>query len=368
MPSSLTNYSCPNCGGPLRFDPEKQKLVCDHCGSVFTAEEIDAHFKEKNEKAVSVEEERQEKEEDEILHQTFSSEDLSHLKAYTCPSCGAELIADENTAASSCPYCGNPAIIPARLSGTLKPDYIIPFAKAKKEIIPELTKFYKGRFFLPRNFKEENHIEEVKGIYVPFWLYDGDADIDAQYAATRVRTYMRGDDEVTETSHYQLFRTGSVPFEEIPADASSKMPDDHMDALEPFRLDEVLPFEMGYLTGFYADKYDVSSSADTARINERVRNTIISQCRASAIGYATLVPVHEDVDVHVRDVHYAFLPVWVLSTKYRGKNYLFTMNGQTGRMVSDPLPLSWPKIILTFFLIFIGLMVLFYVILEAVLL
>ena len=156
MPSSLTNYSCPNCGGPLRFDPEKQKLVCDHCGSVFTAEEIDAHFKEKNEEAVSVEEERQEKEEDEILHQTFSSEDLSHLKAYTCPSCGAELIADENVP-PSCPW-GKLRHHPGQTFRASKPGRtVIPLAKAKKENIPELTKVLQRQILhLPKNFKEEN--------------------------------------------------------------------------------------------------------------------------------------------------------------------------------------------------------------------
>jgi DNA-directed RNA polymerase subunit RPC12/RpoP len=368
MPSSVTNYKCPNCGGPLRFDPEKQKLVCDNCGSTFTPEEIDKYFQEKNEQAVAVEKEKEkEKEEDEILHNSFSA-DLTHLKAYHCPSCGAELIADENTAASSCPYCGNPTIIPSKLTGALKPDYIIPFSKAKKEIIPELTAFYKNKFFLPKNFKEENHIEEVKGVYVPFWMYDGESDIDAQYHATRVRTFTRGDDEITETSHYQIYRRGSVSFEGVPADASSKMPDDHMDAIEPYKLEEILPFEMGYLTGFYADKYDVSSSADAPRMKERVANTTVSQCRSTAVGYATLVPVHEDVDVHIHDVHYVFLPVWVLSTRYKDKNYLFTMNGQTGKVVSDKLPLNWSKLIITFLLITGVLMVVFYAVMRAVLL
>jgi DNA-directed RNA polymerase subunit RPC12/RpoP len=367
MASSVTNYKCLNCGGPLRFDPEKQKLVCDNCGSEYTVEQIDEHFKEKNEEAVRVEEEKEKENEDEILHNSFSADDLSHLKAYHCPSCGAELIADENTAASSCPYCGNPTIVPAKLSGALKPDYIIPFAKDRKEIIPELTRFYKDKFFLPKNFKDENHIEEVKGVYVPFWLYDGSSEISAQYNATRVRTFMRGEDQITETSHYQIFREGTVPFTGVPADASSKMPDDHMDAIEPFEFDAVVPFEMGYLTGFYADKYDVSSDADAKRVKDRVRSTTINECRSSVNGYATSVPVQEDVDVHVNDIHYAFLPVWVLSTRYHDKNYLFTMNGQTGKIVSDKLPLNWGKIIATFLLISVILYAVLFLILRAVL-
>ena len=360
MPS-VTNYQCPNCGAPLRFDPDVQKLVCDACGNTYTAAEIDQYYKEKNEEAVSVGE--QPKEEESIPG--WSEEELSHLKAYTCPSCGAALMADENTAATSCPYCGNNAIIPAQLTGRLKPDYIIPFRRKKEDAVQALTQFYGHKPFLPRSFKEENHIEDIKGVYVPFWLYNGTAQAQGTYNATRTRSYSRGDDLITETDHFILTREGSVSFTKVPADASGKMPDDFMDAIEPFDYKDLKPFEMGYLTGYLADRYDVTAEDDAERVQLRMENSAKSALRATAAGpYQSVVPVKEQAQVHVSDIHYAFLPVWMLATRWQNKVYLFTMNGQTGEMIGDDLPIDKKKAVLTFILIAVITGLVLYIILR----
>lgn len=351
MAEQLTNYQCPNCNGPLTFDPKIQKLKCDNCGSTFTTDDIDKYFYEQNKEAASLDT-NQQKSAAETLQ--WSQEEAQQLRAYNCPSCGAQLITDSTTAATSCPYCGNPTIVPSQFEGSLKPDYIIPFKLVKDDAINQLKEFYKGKPLLPKAFTSKNHIQEIKGVYVPFWLYDGIAEAHIRAHATRVSTFQTRDEIVTTTDHFRVERDGTVDFKMVPADASSKMPDDFMDSIEPFDYSELVPFQMSYLPGYLADKYDVSSEDDANRVDFRVKNSALQLINESIMAYATCIPEKENVQIFPQNVHYAFLPVWMLSTQYNGKNYLFAMNGQSGKMIGDDLPVDNAKMIGIFFAITLG--------------
>ena len=364
MPEQLTNYQCPNCNGPLRFDPVSSKLKCDSCGSTFTVDEIDKVFFEKNQEAVSVDAEKKQQENAELLQ--WDEEEAKNMRAYNCPSCGAQLISDANTAATRCPYCGNPTVVPAQFEGSLKPDYVIPFKLIKEDAVKELKNFYKGKPFLPKAFTESNHIEEIKGVYVPFWLYDGTVDAHLRGSATTSSSYETDDEIVTTTRHFRIERDGTVEFQKVPADGSSKMPDDFMDSIEPFDYKDLVPFQMSYLPGYLADKYDVSVEEDAERVNQRIKNTTISLLEETVTGYQTYVSDKTKTTITPGTVHYAFLPVWLLSTQYQGKNYLFAMNGQTGKMIGDDLPIDKTKMILRFLLITVIGIALLYVILFQV--
>lgn len=356
MSSQVTNYKCPACTGPLHFSGDSGMLECEYCGSCYDVEEIEALFAEKEAAAARVSDEAEEKaaESDEESSWDFSDinsdwgEDGVKMKAYSCPSCGAELICDETTAATSCPYCGNPTVIPGQFSGMLKPDYVIPFKLGKADAITTLKKHYRGKIFLPKTFADGNHLEEIKGIYVPFWLFDGVVDGNISYQGTRSHTHTEGDEEVTITDHYRMDRAGIVPFERIPADASSKMPDEHMDSIEPFDYSELKPFSTAYLPGFLADKYDVTVEECSDRADERVAKTVRDLFyRDASAGYETCISVSENISIQRGKVHYALMPVWLLNTKWNGQDFLFAMNGQTGKMVGD-LPISKGKFWLTF--------------------
>lgn len=336
MPTQVTNYKCPACTGPLHYSGESGKLECDFCGSSYDVAEIEKLYAEQNQKA----EEATAAQEAKAATDDQDGWNEEGMKAYNCPSCGAELICDASTAATSCPYCGNPTVVPGQFAGTLKPDFIIPFKLDKQAAIDGLKKHYKGKKLLPKAFTAGNHIEEIKGIYVPFWLYDGDVDADVQFEATRSSSHTEGDYEVTITDHFFVRRAGNVPFEKIPVDASSQMPDAHMDSIEPFDYQELKPFSMAYLPGFLADKYDVSAEDSAERAEKRAINSAVDAMYADAcLGYSTCTPIHQDVNLHRGKVRYALMPVWLLSTKWKDQNFLFAMNGQTGKMVGD-LPVS----------------------------
>ena len=334
MASQISNYQCPACTGPLHFGESSGMLECDYCGSRFTVQEIEALYKEKDEAAAAASAQAQQKEPEEGDWARQAG-----LRAYNCPSCGAELICDENTAATSCPYCGNPSIVPGQLSDMLKPDWVIPFKLGKEQAKQALREYYRGKWLLPKAFSKENHIEEIKGVYVPFWLFNGRADADLLFRAQRSQSVTTGDTITTTTDYYRVARSGSASFERIPVDASSKMPDAHMDAIEPFDYSELVPFSNAYLPGFLADKYDVSRDESLPRAKERAANTAAELLRQTVQGYTSVSEEGRQVSFHSGKVSYALLPVWMLSTRWNGQNYLFAMNGQTGKLIGD-LPVS----------------------------
>ena len=346
MPTQVTNYQCPACTGPLHFDSATGKLQCDFCGSSYEVAEIEKLYAEKDAQAAGAfrQAEEQAAADGEWASASGSDwgADAEKLRVYSCPSCGAELICDETTSATSCPYCGNNTIVPGQFSGALKPDYVLPFKLDKAAAVAALKKHYGGKKLLPKAFSNENHIEEVKGVYVPFWLYDGSAEVDVRCHGTKVSGYSTARENVTVTNHYDVRRAGTVRFERVPVDASSKMPDDHMDAIEPFDYKELKRFSTAYLPGFLADKYDVSVEDCHERADTRCEGSLVAALGDTVTGYDSCVPVSHDVKLRRGKVHYALLPIWLLSTNWHGKNYLFAMNGQTGKLVGD-LPTSAGK-------------------------
>ncbi len=355
MAVQVTNYQCPACTGPLAFSSQTGQLGCEYCGASYPVAEIEALYAEKNEKAEQAfeQQEPQQTQAPTDASQTPSSDwgaDAQNMRAYSCPSCAAELICDATTAATSCPYCGNPTVVPGQFGGALKPDYVIPFKFSEQDAKAALKKHYQGKPLLPTAFKNGNHINEVKGVYVPFWLFDGKTDIDIIFKTTRSEVRRTSDEEITTTYHYDVRRAGTVPFQKIPVDGSRKMPDEHMEAIEPFNYQELQPFSVAYLPGYLADKFDVTSDECAARVDERAENTAVDTMRETVQNYETCRVGHKQASVAKENIQYCLAPVWLLSTKWNGKNFLFAMNGQTGKMIGD-LPVSWPK----FFAYLVGL-------------
>jgi len=359
MPSQLTNYKCPACTGPLHFVGGSGRLECDYCGSTYTVKEIEELMQEAESQAAQAQATAEAKAEETAAQAQQEAAENGEMwdpkdgdmRSYNCPSCGAEILCDATTAATSCPYCGNPTIIPGQFSGVRKPDFIIPFKLDKNAAVAALKKHYGGKKLLPKAFTAGNHIEEVKGVYVPFWLYDGKVSADVRYDATRTRVVRTPREMITETDHFILDRQGTVDFSRMPADASKKMPDGHMDSIEPFDYGELRPFSTAYMPGYYADKYDVDSEECFQRFQRRTRQTVVSAMAQTVVGYETVMPVQEDVEVMKHSTKYAMLPVWLLSTRWNGQNFLFAMNGQTGKLVGD-LPVSMGRFWAWFFAIF----------------
>lgn len=331
--AAIQEYKCPCCGGAITFDSTIQKMKCPYCGTAFEMETLAAYDRElKSEQSDDMRWATAGK-------QRWEDTETGGLRSYTCKSCGGEIACDENTAATSCPFCGSPVIIMGQFSGELKPDYVIPFKLDKETAKAVLQRHYEGKPLLPKVFKEQSHISEIKGVYVPFWLFDADADANIRYRATRVRGWSDSRYDYTETSYYAVSRGGSMGFEKVPVDGSTKMPDDLMESLEPFDYSQAVDFQTAYLAGFLTDKYDVNAEQSVERANERIRSSVEKAFKETVQGYATVIRETGSIQLHNGKVKYALLPVWLLSTRWKGQNYLFAMNGQTGKIAGD-LPLD----------------------------
>lgn len=330
--SDINEYKCPSCGGAIEFDSHSQKMKCPYCDTEFDLETLKKYDEQLSKEA--------EQKDDISDWQTdpgkqWQEGETDGMNVYTCKSCGGEIVSDENTGATSCPYCGNPVILTERFRGALRPDMVIPFKLDKKAAKEAYYKHIKGRPLLPKVFRRENHIDEIKGIYVPFWLFDADVAADARYKATKVRTWSDSDYDYTETSYYSVDRSGNMSFVSVPVDGSSRMPDDLMESIEPYKVADAVEFQTAYLSGYLADKYDVDAQQSTDRARERMKESAQYVLRDTVKGYASVIPENTNVRISGGDAKYALYPVWILNTTWRGKKYIFAMNGQTGRMTGD---------------------------------
>lgn len=323
-------FRCPSCGADMKFDAELGKMKCDFCDTVADVDE----FENENEKAV----------EEDVVEGEFEVDDEEILlHKYKCSSCGAEILADDNTAATFCNFCGMPAMIEERLQGEKKPAFVIPFKIKKDSAVETYTSWAKKGVMTPSKFYAKATIDKITGIYVPFWLYDYHARMHLTAHGTRTRSETRGSYRYTHTDHYHIVRDIETDYVKIPADASEKMPDDVMDKLEPFNYADLTDFEMPYLSGYYAEKYNYSADDMAPRLEHRVKNYINSEVMNTIAGYGGLRVTERRMNVKKLRAKYALLPVWILNCTYNGKNFMFAMNGQTGRVVADK-PISAGKV------------------------
>ncbi|MBQ7298849.1 MAG: hypothetical protein IJW77_03310 [Clostridia bacterium] len=330
--SQIQEYKCPCCGGAIAFDANLQKMKCPYCDTEFEMETLAAYDEELNNEPT-----------DDMKWSVDAKEwqdgEADGLYTYVCQSCGGEIIGEETTAAMQCPYCDNPVVMMGRLSGSLKPDFVIPFKLDKKAAKAALKNHYGGKKLLPKVFADQNHIDEVRGVYVPFWLFDVDADAHVRYRASNIRHWSDSRYEYTETVCYSVTRAGSIGFSKVPVDGSTKMADDLMESIEPYNMADAVDFQTAYLAGYLADKYDVACDASMERANARIRTSTERAFAETVDGYTTVTPELSGIRLHRGRVQYALLPVWLLNTTWNGQKYTFAMNGQTGKFVGD-LPLD----------------------------
>ncbi|MCR5799905.1 MAG: hypothetical protein K6G69_07510 [Lachnospiraceae bacterium] len=359
MAEQITNYKCPACSGPLHFAGGSGMMECEYCGSKYTVEEIEQRYAEADANAVDAKKEADNKpsgeDEWEVSTEQWNSEGM---KSYTCPSCSATLLCEDTLAASSCPYCGNPTIVPGQFAGVLKPDYVIPFKLEKDAAVDALKKHYGKRYLLPKMFKDNNHLEEIKGVYVPFWLYDGKSSGDCVYEGVKKEVKKTATEQITTSRFYRVERKGKMSFEKIPADASTKMDDSLMESIEPYDYKDLKEFNKAYLTGYLADKYDVTAEENAPRAVARAKESTKNALRDDIKGYDSVTTKSTNIKVEQGKAYYAMMPVWMLNTNWNGKDYKFAMNGQTGRLVGD-LPVDKGKLWGTVIVLFAALFALF---------
>ncbi len=344
--SQLLQYKCPACGGAIEFNSQEQTMKCPFCDSELDVAALKEHDNILNDNNSEMEWET-------VPSSEWDSSETDNMRVFVCQSCGGEVIGDETLAATQCPYCDNNVVMVNQFKGDLRPDYVIPFKLTKDDAIAGLKGHVEGKKLVPKIFKDENHIEEIKGIYVPVWLFDADVDANIKYLATRTHMWSDANYNYTETSYFSVTRAGKIGYANVPVDGSSKFADDIMESLEPYDFSEAVDFQTAYLAGYLADRYDVDSEESINRANERIKTSTEEAFRSTVDGYVSVTPESSSINLSNSQCKYALYPVWLLNTKWEDKNYIFAMNGQTGKFVGD-LPYDKKKYWLYFALIAAG--------------
>ena len=336
--AKIVQYKCPSCNGIMEFDPKEGKLKCPWCGTMAAEEDLEKQETESG----GTEPGSGTPVSDQMQHSAGWGENAQQMQGYKCSSCGAELVADAHTVATRCPYCGNNAVTADPFHETIRPDYVIPFAHTKEEVKQRYREYtQKKRFFLPAAFTNQSYIDEIQGVYVPFWLFSGRAEGEFLFTACDEETTKNGDARETTKTSYDIVRAGSMAFSKVPADASARMPDDLMDSLEPYDYAGMKPFDMSYLPGFLAESFDVGDAENEKRAEQRITNSFRLQMEQT-VKHKQVRVKEERIHIGEKKTEYALLPVWLLSTKWNDKTFLFAMNGQNGRMTGD-LPVNPAK-------------------------
>lgn len=302
-------FKCKNCGGNVIYSPERHTMFCPFCESEKSEERTD--------------------------------ESLGELTI--CPNCGGEVKLEDHTSATRCPSCDCYLILNERVEGQYAPKTIIPFQLGKETCKQSLREKFKKARFAPTDFLSEVKLNSMQGIYVPFWFYDYDTHWDFRAEGTKVRSWTSGDTAYTETSYYDIVRDIDMVFQRIPVDASQQMPDDVMDLVEPFDYGQMIGFTPEFMSGFYAEKYNMPSGEVENRAKAKMRDDADQLLKSSYSGYSSVKVQRREMQIRGSQADYGLLPVWKYLYKYKDQEYPFYVNGQTGKIVGTP-PISKKKV------------------------
>lgn len=300
-------FRCKNCGGNAIYSPASGKMYCPHCDGVDSEEREDA-------------------------------------KSQTeCLNCGAALNIEEYASTCQCEYCGSYIILDDRVHGIYRPDLMLPFKIDKKNVVNMLRNEFKRRIFTPDSFLSEATLKDMKGIYVPFWMYDYASRYEYTGKGTKVRVWVAGDTEYTETSYYRIERDMDVSFDKIPVDASV-LQNDIMDLMEPYDYNRLEGFTEKYMSGFFGEIYNEDADTLEERAKAKANKDLDQLLRETISGYSSVTTEDREISIQREGIHYALLPVWRYLYKYQDKDYDFYVNGQTGKIVGST-PVSKAKVL-----------------------
>lgn len=339
-----TVYKCPSCGAHVTFDANSQMGKCDYCLSTFSIDELDAYLKKQNYDSNKYEEE--------YISDELKDEINKNIKVYSCPRCGAEVIADKTTSATFCCYCHGPIILTDKLSGDFKPSKVIPFKIDRIKAEEILLNWSKKKWFIPKEFTSTKQLEKITGIYIPYWLFDCDVNGHMYATAKKIKTWRVGDYEYTKTDIYEVYREAELKFNNVPQNASTKADDNAMRAIEPFNYTEIKDFSMAYLSGFLSDKYDKTKEEVLPELKRTVNASVNNLLRNSINGYSIVNERSFNNEYNKSSFKYALLPVWMLTYQFKNKNYVFAINGQSGE-VYGALPVSKGRVAILFISVFL---------------
>lgn len=312
---------CPGCGSNLIYDIARRRMSCKACGMNYDVEEVS----KQNDGDVS---------------------ENMDINVFTCPQCAGEIYSTDDAATAFCSYCGASNMLTSRLRNERKPDYVIPFLVTKERCKDAYIELMKKAIYAPKKLKSRDHIQEFRGIYMPYWVCDAETKGPVEITSIERKSSGSYIEEIT----YEVTADVESRTNDIPIDASSMFSDNISDKIGPFNLMNLRPFSEGYLSGFYADlpdvDYNVYRKDATYGFNKQVLmqmyGVVSSATGTSLDPKAPLDSIFKPKLVNART---ALLPVWFMSYKNGDRIAYASVNGQNGKVVAD-IPMDIKKFLL----------------------
>ncbi len=342
--SALGNSAgCKSCGAVLKFAPGTNSLKCEYCGF-----ENEITVSQEAEPIVELD-----------FTQFLSSElnasknDTQQLSTVKCTGCGAEVTLKPNVTSDECAFCGTALVLTsASITTLIKPKSVLPFKVDKKQAIESFMKWLVSLWFAPSDLRKYASADKLNGMYTPYWTYD--TTTDTQYSGergvNRTEYYTTTDSNGktveqsrTVTDWYCTSGDVSNTFDDVLVNASNSLPREHVDALEPWDLESLVPFNENYLAGFRSESYQIGLKDGFDVAKDKIQTTIDATIRGDIGGDAQRIN-SKDTDYKNITFKHTLLPLWISSYKYREKSFRFLINARTGETKGDR-PYSAVKII-----------------------
>ena len=329
--SNVMTFKCPCCGGYLEFDPSLQKFKCLYCSQVLSEDDLLDQSEARQEAAEAAQAEE-------------NSTQGEHLRTYQCQMCGAEIVTDETTAATRCYFCHSPVVLHDRLDDDFRPDGVIPFQLYKATAEKQFMDYISRKKFVDRAFFNGAQLEMFSGVYYPWWYTDMEGEGEFEGEGTRSTVNTTPSHIVTTTRVYKVSRAGKLSFRNMARKALAKADGKLSDGIHPYDVSAVKPYASGYLSGFLAEKRDISEAAaqqESVREASDYASSMMKQNHA----FNTLAGETRFQAKSVKS-RYVLLPAWVLTWKggKDGVPYYYMMNGQTGK-VCGKLPIDKKRVL-----------------------
>jgi ribosomal protein S27E len=326
-PEAEHSFPCDNCGSDLRFDPGQNQLICNHCGNTEAIEVgpwRDASLKEIDFRSA--------------VAGNIPEAEIEETRVVSCPSCGAQTEFNEAVHAAECPFCATPVVTETGLHRHIKPKGLLPFGLDEPAARAKMTNWLGGLWFAPNGLQDYTRKgRHLSGIYVPYWTFD--ADTKSQYFGQRGTHYYetRTVTHNGKTEQEQLRKTrwhgvqGSIArfFDDVLVLGSQSLPKKYTDALEPWDLSAMEPYQPQYLAGFRAQGYQLEL-ADAFKEARAHMDAIIRSDVKHDIGGDEQQVGSVETEIGTLTFKHVLLPVWMAAYKYRGRTFRFVVNGRTG--------------------------------------
>lgn len=342
-------FACDQCGADYRFAPNEGMLVCDHCGNTRTIgmdKRAKASIRELDFRAA--------------VDRLLPEMEIEETRVTTCPNCAAQVEFSEADHARECPFCATPVVVDTGIHRHIKPRGVLPFGLTERAARDAMTDWLGRLWFAPNGLRDyARKGRKMEGIYVPYWTYD--ADTRSSYQGARGTVYYETQTVIRDGKREQIQVpkvhwtpvSGRVArfFDDVLVLASRSLPKRFTDALEPWDLAALEPYQPEFLAGFRAEGYSVSLEEGFEEASAYMNRVIERDVRFDIGGDQQRI---SDIQTQASGVTFKhiLLPVWLAAYKYRGKTYRFVVNGRTGR-VQGERPYSGWKIA---FAVIVGLM------------